>query len=266
MRNWTEAALPCQQAFKRARAYLQENEGVDALRFAGTNWATLHQSCRKKFQKATALNITANEGTDGSYVPPTTAVGRNFWIDEKSARWRWSRGLTNTRPRTNDDVGSTLRETGTRLVNRSTELHTREVYFRNRAKEITVWVDPAHGCASASGRAPKSHSRLVGWGSPAARIESKRSSLSASTNKQRESAQTSERSQLWRTSDLRLLSVIRRHNWNERGSRRHTQSPTSRRRSSECGGKGDCVRLSAATRPTGHSHRTNAIRHVRTMG
>ena len=36
-----------------------ENEGVDAIKIAGTSWETLHLSCRTKLQKAIALRIMA---------------------------------------------------------------------------------------------------------------------------------------------------------------------------------------------------------------
>ena len=45
-RDWKEAALPCPQALKLAHANMVDNEGVDAIKVAGTNWETLHLSCR----------------------------------------------------------------------------------------------------------------------------------------------------------------------------------------------------------------------------
>ena len=58
-RNWKEAALQCQQAVKLAHANMVENEGVDAMKEAGSNWETLHLACRTKLQKAIALKIMA---------------------------------------------------------------------------------------------------------------------------------------------------------------------------------------------------------------
>ena len=59
MRNWKEAALPCQQAVKLAHSNMVDNEGVDAIKTAGTSWETLHLLCRTKLQKAIALKIMA---------------------------------------------------------------------------------------------------------------------------------------------------------------------------------------------------------------
>ena len=55
LRNWKEAALPCQQAVKLAHSNMVDKEGVDAIKIAGTSWETLHLSCRTMLQKAVAL-------------------------------------------------------------------------------------------------------------------------------------------------------------------------------------------------------------------
>ena len=72
MRNWKEAALPCQKTAKLANFNMVDNEGVDAIKKAGTSWETLHLSCRTKLQKAIALNIMA--------------IRRDRWFVQANAR------------------------------------------------------------------------------------------------------------------------------------------------------------------------------------
>ena len=72
IRNWREAALPCQQAVKLAHSNMVDNEGVDAIKILGTSWETLHLSCRAKLQKAIALKITA--------------IRRDRWFVQANAR------------------------------------------------------------------------------------------------------------------------------------------------------------------------------------
>ena len=88
MRNWKEAALPCQQAVKLGHTNMVENEGVDAIKKAGTSWETLHLSCRTKLQKAIAPNIMAIRRDRGSVQTNNKSHCRG--------QWSWSVGQSCT--------------------------------------------------------------------------------------------------------------------------------------------------------------------------
>ena len=158
-RNWEEAALPCQQAVKLAHDNMVGNEGVDAVKVAGTTWETLHLSCRTKLQKAIALNDTAIR-RDRWFVQATSANNKLHCRGQRetNAVVQWCRSVDQSR--TGLSKNTMLDQPYERAVRLRMGLplappnSTCKVYQRNQSilcgKEITVWADHAHGCAKAA--------------------------------------------------------------------------------------------------------------------
>ena len=143
-----EAALPCQQAVKLEHANFVGNEGVDAIKAAGTNSETLHLSCRAKLQQTIALKIMSIRRADGSSRPMNANVKSHCRVKEKPTQWSRSVGQSRTRLRKNDEPDQhCARAVRIRMgLPLASPNSTSKVYQRARprlrGKKISVWADP----------------------------------------------------------------------------------------------------------------------------
>ena len=202
MRNWKKAALPCQQAVNLAHSNMVDNEGVDAIKIAGTSWETLLLSCSTKLQKAIALKIRPTRANNKSHCrgQPTQ------WSCSMGQSCA-SRGKKNTMLDQPYGRGST-HTSG--LTTRTAELHLQSLPRKSiktlRERDLGVGGSCAWLCKSCSKHWAQPHPRLVGRSPGELRRPSRRGTVRQRVRTgKKECVQMSERSQTWE--DIRHTST-----------------------------------------------------------
>ena len=204
-RNWKEAALPCQQAVKLAHANMVENEGVDAMKEAGSNWETLHLACRTKLQKAIALKIMARcrdrwfvQASERQQQVSLSGSTRN----QRGGAGAWSM-LQPPRKKPRCRTNPVKRQYAYEWAHHS---HHRPPPAKFTKEISQDFAGKRSRCGRASRMAVQKLLETLGTTttgtggqdcSRTAETESKRNSSPASVNRKRGCAQTSEESQTW---------------------------------------------------------------------
>ena len=274
MRNWKEAALPCQQAVKLAHSNMVDNEGVDAIKIAGTSMGnTAPSHAAPKLQKAIALKVMA--------------IRRDRWFVEANERQQQvalSGSTRNQRSGAGAWVKAAPASEKTTMLNQPYERavcirmglplappnSTCKVYLKNQSrlcgKEISVWADHAHSCAKAARNTGHNHIRdwwagvLANCGD---RVETEQF-VSEYEPEKKTARRCPSDPRRGRTSDiLRHSGNKPMDNGNARGSRERKQRTTARRQSGESSRNQQDARLHAAAKHAICTHHPDGFQCLR---